>query len=211
MANKNIVHVVGTGTIGEPLIGLFTDFRKWNISGSRSISDCRRRTTSRLSSTLNRGGKLVVDERHAASSSTRLPRRSAPKRRWRVTVKCRLHPGRQRQQGEVLRSLHGTEGLPGPGSNSPQAYARESTRKCRHQTSDSYRSPRATRTTSQSAEDDATHAGKLSLNAGRLSACGANDVAHEVVPGRASGGRTTIRVRNASCPRCLPPARDAGR
>ena len=24
---KNIVHVVGTGTIGEPLIGLFTDFR----------------------------------------------------------------------------------------------------------------------------------------------------------------------------------------
>ena len=24
---KTIVHVVGTGTIGEPLIGLFTDFR----------------------------------------------------------------------------------------------------------------------------------------------------------------------------------------
>ena len=25
---KKIVHVVGTGTIGEPLIGLFTDFRE---------------------------------------------------------------------------------------------------------------------------------------------------------------------------------------
>jgi hypothetical protein len=24
---KKIVHIVGTGTIGEPLIGLFTDFR----------------------------------------------------------------------------------------------------------------------------------------------------------------------------------------
>ena len=24
---KTIVHIVGTGTIGEPLIGLFTDFR----------------------------------------------------------------------------------------------------------------------------------------------------------------------------------------
>ena len=24
---KKIVHVVGTGTIGEPLLGLFTDFR----------------------------------------------------------------------------------------------------------------------------------------------------------------------------------------
>ena len=25
---KNIVHIVGTGTIGEPLIGLFTDYRE---------------------------------------------------------------------------------------------------------------------------------------------------------------------------------------
>src|SRR4051794_14137382 len=32
MSKKNIVHVVGTGTIGEPLIGLFTDFKeKWGI------------------------------------------------------------------------------------------------------------------------------------------------------------------------------------
>ena len=32
MARKNIVHVVGTGTIGEPLIGFFSDFKdKWGI------------------------------------------------------------------------------------------------------------------------------------------------------------------------------------
>ena len=32
MTNKTIVHVIGTGTIGEPLIGLFTDFKKaWGI------------------------------------------------------------------------------------------------------------------------------------------------------------------------------------
>ena len=32
MPNKNIVHVVGTGTIGEPLIGLFSQFKeKWGI------------------------------------------------------------------------------------------------------------------------------------------------------------------------------------
>ena len=32
MAKKNIVHVVGTGTIGEPLIGLFNEFKEvWGI------------------------------------------------------------------------------------------------------------------------------------------------------------------------------------
>ena len=64
MANKNIVHVVGTGTIGEPLIGLFTDFKeKWNISEvtfhKRTPKADDRSTVEHL---LNRGGKLVVDE-----------------------------------------------------------------------------------------------------------------------------------------------------
>ncbi len=30
---KRIVHIVGTGTIGEPLIGLFTDFRGLFVIG----------------------------------------------------------------------------------------------------------------------------------------------------------------------------------
>ena len=28
MSKKNVVHVVGTGTIGEPLIGLLTEYKK---------------------------------------------------------------------------------------------------------------------------------------------------------------------------------------
>ena len=36
---KKIVHVVGTGTIGEPLIGLFADFqKKLGIDRSRFTS-----------------------------------------------------------------------------------------------------------------------------------------------------------------------------
>jgi glyceraldehyde-3-phosphate dehydrogenase (NAD(P)) len=61
---KNIVHVVGTGTIGEPLIGLYTDFKdKWNISEvtfhKRTPKSDDRAMVEYL---VNRGAKLVVDE-----------------------------------------------------------------------------------------------------------------------------------------------------
>jgi len=64
MARKNIVHVVGTGTIGEPLIGLFTDFKeKWNIDEvtfhKRTPAVNDRSTVEHL---IRRGGKLVCDE-----------------------------------------------------------------------------------------------------------------------------------------------------
>ncbi|HEV7766906.1 MAG TPA: hypothetical protein VGQ76_18040, partial [Thermoanaerobaculia bacterium] len=64
MSKKNIVHVVGTGTIGEPLIGLFTDFKeKWNIDEvtfhKRTPAVNDRSTVEHL---INRGGKLVTDE-----------------------------------------------------------------------------------------------------------------------------------------------------
>lgn len=64
MSKKNIVHVVGTGTIGEPLIGLFTDFKeKWNIDEvtfhKRTPNPNDRATVEHL---IHRGGKLVVDE-----------------------------------------------------------------------------------------------------------------------------------------------------
>jgi glyceraldehyde-3-phosphate dehydrogenase type II len=64
MSKKNIVHVVGTGTIGEPLIGLFTDFKeKWNIDEvtfhKRTPNVNDRATVEHL---IRRGGKLVVDE-----------------------------------------------------------------------------------------------------------------------------------------------------
>lgn len=64
MARKNIVHVVGTGTIGEPLIGLFTDFKeKWGIDEvtfhKRTPNADDRSTVEHL---INRGAKLTVDE-----------------------------------------------------------------------------------------------------------------------------------------------------
>ena len=64
MTKKNIVHVVGTGTIGEPLIGLFTDFKeKWNIDEvtfhKRTPAANDRATVEHL---IDRGAKLVVDE-----------------------------------------------------------------------------------------------------------------------------------------------------
>ena len=64
MTKKNIVHVIGTGTIGEPLIGLFTQFQeKWNIDEvtfhKRTPSADDRAMIQHL---LNRGAKLVTDD-----------------------------------------------------------------------------------------------------------------------------------------------------
>jgi len=61
MSKKNVVHVVGTGTIGEPLIGLLTEFRKeWGIDEvtfhKNSVSD-----RPKVKALLQRGAKLVVD------------------------------------------------------------------------------------------------------------------------------------------------------
>jgi glyceraldehyde-3-phosphate dehydrogenase type II len=64
MANKTIVHVVGTGTIGEPLIGLFTDFKEqWGIDEvtfhKRTPKSDDRAMVEHL---VNRGAKLVTDD-----------------------------------------------------------------------------------------------------------------------------------------------------
>jgi glyceraldehyde-3-phosphate dehydrogenase type II len=64
MTKKNIVHVVGTGTIGEPLIGLYTDFKeKWNID---EVTFHKRTPKAddhaMVEHLVNRGAKLVVDE-----------------------------------------------------------------------------------------------------------------------------------------------------
>ena len=63
-SNKNIVHVVGTGTIGEPLIGLFTQFKdKWNIS---EVTFHKRTPAlegrAMVNSLINRGARLTADE-----------------------------------------------------------------------------------------------------------------------------------------------------
>jgi len=76
MAKKNTVHVVGTGTIGEPLIGLFTDYKnKWNIDEvtfhKRTPSADDRAMVQFL---IDRGARLVADE-EARSDFARLGNR----------------------------------------------------------------------------------------------------------------------------------------
>ncbi len=60
---KKIVHVVGTGTIGEPLIGLFTDFRKHLGVDEVTFHKRTPMTTERakVNHLLERGARLAVD------------------------------------------------------------------------------------------------------------------------------------------------------
>src|SRR5438128_2484938 len=61
---KKIVHIVGTGTIGEPLIGLFTDFG--DKLGIDEVTFQKRTPLhgdrAKLNHLMARGAKLVVDE-----------------------------------------------------------------------------------------------------------------------------------------------------
>ena len=60
---KKIVHVVGTGTIGEPLIGLFADFKKHLGIDEISFHKRTPMTTERakVNHLLQRGAQLAVD------------------------------------------------------------------------------------------------------------------------------------------------------
>ena len=61
---RKIVHVVGTGTIGEPLIGLLCDYR--DQLGIDEVTfhknSALRRDRSKVTDLLNRGARLSVDE-----------------------------------------------------------------------------------------------------------------------------------------------------
>ena len=60
---SKIVHVVGTGTIGEPLIGLFADFKKYLGIDEITFHKRTPMTTERakVNHLLHRGAKLAVD------------------------------------------------------------------------------------------------------------------------------------------------------
>jgi glyceraldehyde-3-phosphate dehydrogenase (NAD(P)) len=66
---KRIVHIVGTGTIGEPLIGLFTDFR--DKLGFDEVTFHKRTPLagdrSKLNHLMARGAKLAVDPSQKAA------------------------------------------------------------------------------------------------------------------------------------------------
>ena len=64
MSNRKIIHVVGTGTIGEPLIGLLCDYREQlgidEISFNKNSA--LRSDRSKVMSLLKRGANLAVNE-----------------------------------------------------------------------------------------------------------------------------------------------------
>ncbi|HLP31229.1 MAG TPA: hypothetical protein VK150_07695, partial [Geothrix sp.] len=61
MSKKNIVHVVGTGTIGEPLVGLLTEFQK--ELGIDEVTFHKNSVSERpkVKALMKRGAKLAVD------------------------------------------------------------------------------------------------------------------------------------------------------
>jgi glyceraldehyde-3-phosphate dehydrogenase (NAD(P)) len=61
---KKIVHIVGTGTIGEPLIGLFTDFSRHLGIDELTFHKRTPMTTekAKVQHLISRGAKLAVDE-----------------------------------------------------------------------------------------------------------------------------------------------------
>jgi len=72
LTRKNVVHVVGTGTIGEPLIGLFNEFKDaWDIDEvtfhKRTPSADDRAKVNQL---IGHGAKLVADEDSRADFAT---------------------------------------------------------------------------------------------------------------------------------------------
>jgi glyceraldehyde-3-phosphate dehydrogenase/erythrose-4-phosphate dehydrogenase len=65
---RKIVHIVGTGTIGEPLIGLFTDFKRHLGIDEVTFHKRTPMTTERakVNHLLSRGARLAVDSDKAA-------------------------------------------------------------------------------------------------------------------------------------------------
>ena len=116
---STIVHIVGTGTIGEPLIGLFADF------GARMGVDevtFHKRTPlvsdrAKLNHLMARGAKLAVGDDvrkdfQALGHEVSFERRRGARARQRGH---RLHAGGQRQQGAVVQRRQRPARLPGAG------------------------------------------------------------------------------------------------
>ena len=120
MTSKTIVHVIGTGTIGEPLIGLFTDFKKaWGIDEvtfhKRTPAPNDRAMVDFL---INRGANLAADEA-ARDEFARLGHRvayTADEAIDRATVVVDCTPaGNDNKQKQYLR-MKGPKGYIAQGS-----------------------------------------------------------------------------------------------
>jgi len=120
MTKKTIVHVVGTGTIGEPLIGLFTDFHeKWGIDEvtfhKRTPAANDRAMVEHL---IGRGARLVADEA-ARDEFARLGHRVAyttEEALERATVVVDCTPAGNDNKQKYYTRIHGPKGYLAQGS-----------------------------------------------------------------------------------------------
>lgn len=120
MTKRNIVHVIGTGTIGEPLIGLFTDFKeKWGIDEvtfhkrTPAVND-----RAMVDFLINRGANLAADE-NARDEFARLGHRvsyTAEEALERATVVVDCTPAGNDNKQKYYNRIKGPKGYLAQGS-----------------------------------------------------------------------------------------------
>jgi len=117
---KKIVHVVGTGTIGEPLIGLFTDFRSG--LGIDEVTFHKRTPLlsdkSKLDHLMARGAKLAVDQdmRHEFERLGHQVSYDSEEALERATVVIDCTPAGNENKELYYSKLGGTRGFLAQGS-----------------------------------------------------------------------------------------------
>jgi glyceraldehyde-3-phosphate dehydrogenase (NAD(P)) len=120
MTTKNIVHVIGTGTIGEPLIGLFTDFKDaWGIDEvtfhKRTPAAGDRAMVNFL---IDRGARLAADD-EARDEFARLGHRVAytsEEALERATVVVDCTPAGNDNKQKYYQRIKGPKGYLAQGS-----------------------------------------------------------------------------------------------
>jgi glyceraldehyde-3-phosphate dehydrogenase/erythrose-4-phosphate dehydrogenase len=117
---KTIVHIVGTGTIGEPLLGLFTDFR--DKMGIDEVTFHKRTPLlsdrAKLNHLMARGAHLAVDE-EVRDEFERLGHRVSLETREaleRATVVIDCTPAGNENKEKYYRDLQGPRGFLAQGS-----------------------------------------------------------------------------------------------
>jgi len=117
---KRIVHVVGTGTIGEPLIGLFTDFR--DRMGIDEVTFHKRTPLefdrARIDHLMGRGARLAVDEdrKDAFEKLGHKVSLSAEEALERATVVVDCTPAGNQNKEQYYSNLAGPKGYLAQGS-----------------------------------------------------------------------------------------------
>jgi glyceraldehyde-3-phosphate dehydrogenase (NAD(P)) len=117
---KKIVHVVGTGTIGEPLLGLFTDFR--DRMGIDEVTFHKRTPLAsdraKLNHLIQRGARLAVDDDVRAEFETLGHEVSLESREAleRATVVVDCTPAGNENKEKHYENLSGPKGFLAQGS-----------------------------------------------------------------------------------------------